>query len=46
MTELEKAIDGLTQALTSESPNFQPGLLLAIARAQLVILLKLQEEGA
>ena len=43
-TDLEKAIQQLTAALTSESPNWQDGALLAVARGVLVILLKLQEQ--
>jgi hypothetical protein len=47
MTDLEKAIQQLTAALTSESPtDTHDGTILAIARGVLVILLKLQQEGA
>jgi hypothetical protein len=45
-TELDKAIDGLTAALTSDAPNWEPGMLLAVGRALLIVLLKLREEGA
>ena len=45
-TDLEKVIQQLTDALTSESPNWQDGALLAMARGVLVILLKLQQEEA
>jgi hypothetical protein len=46
-TDLEKAIQQLTAALTSESPtDTHDGTILAIARGVLVILLKLQQEGA
>jgi hypothetical protein len=46
MDELQKAIDALTAALSSQAPKWQDGVLLALAKAQLVILKKLQEEGA
>jgi hypothetical protein len=46
-TDLEKAIQQLTAALISESPtDTHDGTILAIARGVLVILLKLQQEGA
>ena len=44
--DLQNAITDLTAALISESPNWQDGALLATARGVLVILLKLQQEGA
>jgi hypothetical protein len=44
MSELEKAIDGLTKALISEAPNWEPDVILATARGVLVILTELQKQ--
>jgi hypothetical protein len=45
-TDLEKAIQQLTAALTSESPHKREIVAEATARGVLVILLKLQQEEA